>query len=427
MGCSFRSNNKNELSFIPKKNYQIKDINVESSNISIEESCKNTFHDNNNSRIKSMKFPNISPIKNDFNPKIEKEEEYIIFLLNKLSSNIKGFLFRKKYEDYLKTQLMDHTNELYFQFIFLTKNYRSSKILNNKENEKLNNIMKISWKDFYKEDPTITIQNKIKKIKKYNNGFIFKYKHNNFDSNNIEQCLKNVESCYKGSVELINNKKCGYGELIQINGTQEIGSFYNDEFNGWNTYIKDNGLLYVGLFKNGVLNGHGVCFDSEKEYTYKGIFKDFQKEDYGVEYSKGNKYIGEFKKDKKCGKGEMIFQNKDIYIGEFHNDLINGYGKYIWSNNNKKYEGNFLNGRINGNGFLQWGKNYYYKGFFNNGIKEGKGEIGYLNEKQFFFEFKNNLPFGDGFFINNNKKNIVIYYQGRIIDKYTNEIIFIFE
>ena len=124
----------------------------------------------------------------------------------------------------------------------------------------------------------------------------------------------------------------------------------------------------------------------------------------------------------------MIFKNNDIYKGEFYNDIINGYGKYIWKNKNKEYSGNFLNGRINGNGFLKWGNNLYYKGFFNNGVKEGKGELGYLNKNKFYFNFKNDLPFGEGFFINkNNKKSPVIYFQGKIIDKNTNEIIFIFE
>ena len=42
--------------------------------------------------------------------------------INKLCGVIKGFLFRKKYEDYLKTQLMDHTNELYFKNITIEMN-----------------------------------------------------------------------------------------------------------------------------------------------------------------------------------------------------------------------------------------------------------------------------------------------------------------
>ena len=431
MGCSICSKQniiKKQISFGPLHNYHIKDINVESSNFSYEES-NNNFPLNNKGKMNNIQLINIFPIKKELY--LEKNKEFVIItsLLNKLSACIKGFLFRKKYEDYLKTQLMDHTNELYFQFIFLTRNFKSTKILNDKENQKLNNIMKISWEDFYSKDPTIQIKEEINKIKKYNNGFIFKYKKNKFDSNNIDQCLKNVKSCYKGSVELISNKKCGYGELININGTQEIGTFYNDEFYGWNIYIKNNGLLYIGLFNNDILNGNGLCFNAENGYLFKGIFKDFQKEGFGVELSsEGNNYKGEFKEDKKSGKGEIIFKNKDIYKGEFSNDLINGNGNYIWNNKNKEYNGNFVNGKINGNGFLKWDYNYYYKGYFINGIKEGEGEIGYINKNKFYFDFKNDLPFGEGFYINkDNNKSPVIYYHGKIIDKDTNEIIFIFE
>ena len=432
MGCSFCSKQKiisqNQISFDYLKKNPLRDINVESSNFSYEES-NNNFPINYKDKMNNIKIINISPFKKEIYLEKNKEYDRKSYLINKLSAYIKGFLFRKKYEDYLKTQLMDHTNELYFQFIFLTRNFISSKILNNKENEQLNNILKITWKDFYSKDPTIQIKEQINKIKKYNNGFIFKYKNNNFDSNNIEQCLQNVKSCYKGSVELISNKKCGFGELININGTQEIGTFYNDEFYGWNIYVKNNGLLYIGLFNNDILNGHGLCFNPENGYLFKGILKDFQKEGFGVELSsEGNNYKGEFKEDKKNGKGEIIFKNKDIYKGEFSNDIINGIGQYIWNNNNKEYNGNFVNGKMDGNGLLKWDDNLYYKGLFINGIKEGKGEIGYLNKNKFYFDFKNDLPFGEGFFINNNNnKTPVIYYHGKIIDKNTNEIIFIFE
>ena len=356
------------------------------------------------------------------------KDNSLYYLFYKLYANIKGFLFRKKYEDYIKTQLMDHANELYFQFIFLTKNFTSSKLLNNNDNQKIKNIINTKWEEFYKEDPNIIINNKINKIKKYNNGLKFTYIKQNFDSSDIEQCLKNIESCYKGSVELISNKKCGYGEQININGIQEIGTFYNDEFCGWNVLIDDNGIINVGLFNNDLLNGFGLLYSHKNEYEYRGLFKDSKKEGYGKEYYKGNKYKGDFKENKKNGKGEIIFKRGDIYIGEFKNDLINGYGKYIWKNKKKEYIGNFENGKMNGNGLLKWGDDMYYKGFFNNGIKEGLSECGIFKKSNFFFNFKNDLPFGKGYYIDKyNNKCDVFYNQGKICDINMNEIIFFFE
>ena len=70
----------------------------------------------------------------------------------------------------------------------------------------------------------------------------------------------------------------------------------------------------------------------------------------------------------------------------------------------------------------------YYKGIFNNRIKEGKGEFGYFNKKKYYFDFKNVLQFGEGCYINkSNKKCVVNYNHGTINDIYGNEIIFLFD
>ena len=242
MGCVFKTQNniiiKNEISLAPLPNSSIRKVKTDSFLVGLEDT-NNSKHVHNNDEITyNLSSLNFRPIKYKLQLKNGKEMEVLAHHLNKLLSSIKGFLFRKKYDDYLKTQLMDYTNELYFQFIILTKNYKSSKILNNKNNQKLKNILKTSWTEFYIKDPTSILKEKINKIKKYQNGLIFKYKKNKFDSSDISQCLKNAESCYKGSVDIFNNKKNGFGELINIDGTQQIGTFYNDEFCGWNILIK---------------------------------------------------------------------------------------------------------------------------------------------------------------------------------------------
>ena len=70
----------------------------------------------------------------------------------------------------------------------------------------------------------------------------------------------------------------------------------------------------------------------------------------------------------------------------------------------------------------------YYKGGFNNGMKEGKGECGYINKLQFFFDFKNNLPYDKGY-IQDKKNNLfeVLYNEGKIIGKNIKEIPLLFE
>ena len=428
MGCNFCSKNKiiykNELS-INNQNVTtnpLRKINTETYIFEVSD-ANNIQYEYNKDNISNLKSATLSPIVLKAKKRLTKDE-----LIIKLIWCIKGFLFRKKYEDYLKTKLMDHTNDLYFEFVNLTKNFKSTKILNNKDNDKIKNIMKTKWNEFYGKDPTSIIRNKINKTKKYTNGLIFKYKKKDINPFNIEEFQDNVISCYKGSVELISNKKCGNGEFVSMDGTQQIGTFYNDKFCGWNTLIDKDGVIFIGLFNNDLLSVKGLSYNSDKDCVYKGTFKNLMKEGYGEEFLNGYKYKGEFKGDKKNGKGKMIFKNGDVYDGEFEDDKINGFGRFKWNNKNKEYQGNFVNGKINGNGILKWGDDMYYKGFFNNGIKEGNGECGFINKIAFFFNFKNDLPCGKGYFIDKyNRKCEVTYNHGKIIDVYLNEIIFIFE
>ena len=336
--------------------------------------------------------------------------------INKLCGIIKGFLFRRKFNQYLKTQLLDYTSDQYFEFIIMTKNFKSSKIINSK-NENIQKFLKLTHENFYKKDPCQLIKEKLNKMKKYPNGLIFTYKSPN-----------KIESCYKGSVDLLTNKKNGYGELINTDGSQYIGLFYNNEFNGWNIYINPLGIIYIGLFINNYLNGKGYCYNSENEYIYKGDFKYTKKEGFGEEFYLGNKYKGQFKNDKKDGNGEMTLKNNDFYIGNFLNDKFNGKGKYIWNNMNKEYEGDFVEGKIHGNGYLKWGNDMFYKGEFNNGVKEGKGEFGYIHGNTFFLFFKMGLPIGKGYM--RDKNNIlyeIVFNQGKIIDNNGNEYLFPFQ
>ena len=50
-------------------------------------------------------------------------------------------------------------------------------------------------------------------------------------------------------------------------------------------------------------------------------------------YNNGDKYEGEFKNDKREGKGKIIYNNGDIYEGEFkNNEIIKGKGEMIFQN-----------------------------------------------------------------------------------------------
>ena len=47
-------------------------------------------------------------------------------------------------------------------------------------------------------------------------------------------------------------------------------------------------------------------------------------------------YVGEFKDNKKDGKGKYIYKDDSHYDGEFIDDLFDGNGKYFWKEKNIK-------------------------------------------------------------------------------------------
>ena len=217
--------------------------------------------------------------------------ENIISKVTLINSTVKGHLLRKKYKDNLKTDLIDFTNELYFNYIDSIENPKVSEILKLKEdkensNNKVKKYLSASWSEFYDTDPTVEIKQKINTKERYINSLIFKYKDKNFHSDNIKECINNAEYYYKGGIELINNKKCGPGEMLYSDGIQKIGYFYDDKFEGWNTYIDKNGTIYVGLFLNDELNGKGLKYIYENDHLYKGDFVNGLRHGFGKDFRK---------------------------------------------------------------------------------------------------------------------------------------------
>ncbi len=319
--------------------------------------------------------------------------------ITKLNKIIRGYLFRKKYlNGNLKVELEKFNEELLEKFIEKSKNEKVEKII--KDN---NNILHTNWIEFYSEDPIQEINKEISKTKKYEKGIKITYiNNNNPTSDSIEEIIENIESIYKGEINIITGEKIGNGEELYKNGSKIIGTFYKNTPFGWNIYIKENGILYIGLFKNGKLNGKGIQYIKDENNNliiYKGDFIDGLKNGEGIEENEYGKYEGHYENDKKKGKGKFYFNKGDYYEGDFNDDNFNGKGHFIWKKNGNEYIGEYINGIMNGEGLYKWNDKQYYKGQYKNGIKEGKGEIKYPDGKKFICEFKNGKPNGIGIFV----------------------------
>ena len=401
---------KNRISNMTNSNNLNNEL-VQRSNINININNINKIINNYENNINNSKSPILKSNNIQNNNNINNKYSLIIGFM-------RGYILRKKYKTYLKNELIEQGQNLLEEYLKITKNEKVSQIIDSNNDPIISSYLSANWDEFYSEDPTKEINHKINLTKKYSKGLIFKYRNNNYLSMDTKSSLGLIKYCYIGEVNLLNNKKCGKGEIIYSNGAREKGTYYNNEFIGWNQFIDDQGVLYIGLFNNG-LNGKGLRYNKEINHIYKGDFYNGLRNGKGKDERDSAKYEGEFKNDKKCGKGKIVFDSGDTYVGEFSDNKFNGYGHYIWFKNGHEYKGYYLNGKFHGQGFYKWGKNEYYKGEYVNGVKEGKGEISFADGKKFFVNFTNGKPNGIGIFQDQDgNKCEVEFINGKINKKY---------
>ena len=184
--------------------------------------------------------------------------------------------------------------------------------------------------------------------------------------------------------EYLNKKKNGKGRLIFSDKSFYEGNFKNDEFEGFGVF-RTKKYVYEGQFSCGKKNGKGKLTNFIKNYEYEGEFKNDVKDGYGTEkYFDGSIYKGQFKNDLKEGKGKLISKDKDNnrieYIGEFKKDKLCGKGIINWSNQ-RQYYGELNNNEISGFGILKDEKSKYV-GYFKSDKKNGYG-VTFYSEQNF--------------------------------------------
>tara|TARA_Y100000817_G_C16815724_1_gene526426 strand:+ start:55 stop:1164 length:1110 start_codon:yes stop_codon:yes gene_type:complete len=141
--------------------------------------------------------------------------------------------------------------------------------------------------------------------------------------------------------------------------TNEEGTFKEGYLHGDGTFVsgvKDEWFdEYKGKFKDGAWHGYGELkqgFDKDKGIwaeTYAGNWKNDNLKK-GIKTSKGDfgeaKYEGGFNENlEHHGKGTYTSTNSGnpfTFKGQFKDNYPSGKGKFVWTKNNKSYEGNFF-------------------------------------------------------------------------------------
>ena len=137
--------------------------------------------------------------------------------------------------------------------------------------------------------------------------------------------------------------------------------------------------------------------------------------DYDNNFFKGNLLLG-----KKCGAGEYNYISENMaFSGEYKDDLRNGQGKLSSKDGSYVYIGNWVDGKMEGEGMLYSSKigryeghfhkdcfegkgklldvdKNLYEGHFHKGFKKGKGELRLNDGNIYTGEFKNNKYNGKG-------------------------------
>jgi hypothetical protein len=215
---------------------------------------------------------------------------------------------------------------------------------------------------------------------------------------------------YKGEWNT-NLKRNGYGVLIHTDGSRFEGFWENDNIHGFGRYIYVNGDIYEGYWAKSKAEGKGTLLKLNGT-NYNGDWKEDFQDGFGEEIFEGGKYVGEFSKGMKCGKGKLYFSNETYYEGEFSNNTFNGRGEIKW-NVGDTYKGEWINSKMDGFGIFRWrdGRKYigeyredkkdgfgvyywsdnkYYSGFWKNGKREGPAKL-HKKKQTKYYVFKNDV------------------------------------
>lgn len=139
--------------------------------------------------------------------------------------------------------------------------------------------------------------------------------------------------------------------------------------------------------------------------TYTGEWKDNKKSGFGVAtFANGRKYEGQWLRGKMHGTGTMWVRKKGSsgyrkrYQGDFANNKFHGVGKMFYDSGDK-YEGNFENHRRHGRGVCEYANGDVYEGEWRGDKRSGRGLLLLKNGDRF-----------DGHFSDDKKNGMGIYY-----------------
>ena len=200
----------------------------------------------------------------------------------------------------------------------------------------------------------------------------------NIDNKLNDNNIKNIDTKKFINIKIEDNLNIYLKKIKKYeNGIYE-GIMLNDKREIKGTMIYSNGAKYEGQWRNDKKNGKGI-FTSSHYFNckykvgmkYEGEFKDDKFDGHGVtSYTNGDKFEGEWKNNKQYGKGVVSYFDGSKYDGEWKDGKFDGIGIF-YLKNGEKFEGRFFDNKYNGYGKYYYNNGDYLEGIFKNDLPRG--------------------------------------------------------
>ncbi|XP_062513601.1 MORN repeat-containing protein 1-like isoform X2 [Corticium candelabrum] len=131
---------------------------------------------------------------------------------------------------------------------------------------------------------------------------------------------------------------------------------------------------------------------------YVGKQKNNKRHGYGIYVFPNSffRYEGQWQDGKLHGQGKLIMKDGSYYQGSFRNDEIEGKGFRTYAFSGDNYEGNFLKGEPCGEGVMTYSNGSRYEGSWKSGKYEGHGVLACSNGATYTGHFLDHRRHGCG-------------------------------
>ena len=182
------------------------------------------------------------------------------------------------------------------------------------------------------------------------------YQRSNLEAKLEEERREKIKKIYESSA--------WKRELIK----ERYGNYQNKTIN------YTSGDKYVGQVKDDKRNGYGTYTWSDGA-KYVGYYINDKRHGQGTmtwSDGSGRKYVGDWINGKRHGQGTMTWANGEKYVGQMEDDKMNGYGTYTWPDG-AKYVGQVKDEKKHGQGTMTWANGDIWSGEFRYGKMFRKG------------------------------------------------------